>query len=130
MLSSSATKGRRLAERARHARYNADHCPDIIKSDDPTASTSRASTRPGAAAAGLGSSRCGSKPSCRAGDTHAFGCTREDIRRTALGCAERGVEAHGPFNHTTGKGYVAPHKGQYADALSKGRHRCGCSSLR
>ena len=40
--------------------------------------------RAGAGAAGLGSSRCGGKPSCRAGDTHAFGCTREDIRRTAL----------------------------------------------
>ena len=39
----------------------------------------------------------------------------------ALGCAERGVEADGPFDHMMGKDYVAPHKGQYADALSKGR---------
>ena len=30
------------------------------------------------------------------------------------------VEASGPFDHATAKGYVAPHKGQYADALSKG----------
>ena len=26
-----------------------------------------------------------------------------------------------PFDHVTGKYYVAPHKGQYVDALSKGR---------
>ena len=42
------------------------------------------------------------------------------FRRTALGCAERGVEADGPFDHVTGKGCVAPHKRQYTDALSKG----------
>ena len=108
----------------RNGHYNADHCPDIIEPDDPDRLYElRLYTpfRAGAGAAGLGSSRCGGKPSCRAGDTHAFGCTREDIRRTALGCAEHGVEADGPFDHATGKGYVAPHKGQYADALSKGR---------
>ena len=87
--------------------------------------------RAGAGAAGLGSSRCGGKPSCRAGDTHAFGCAHKDIRCTALGCAECGVEADGPFVHTTGKGYVAPRdKGQYADALANGRSRCGCWSRR
>jgi hypothetical protein len=108
----------------RNAHYNAGHCPDIIEPDDPDRLyESRVYTpfRAGAGAAGLGSSRCGGKPSCRAGNTHAFGCTREDIRRTALGCAERGVEADGPFDHATGRGYVAPHPGQYADALANGR---------
>ena len=68
----------------RNAHYNADHCPDIIEPDDPDRLyESRLWTpfRAGAGAAGLGSSRCGGKPSCRAGDTgvtHAFGCTRED----------------------------------------------------
>ena len=39
---------------------------------------------------------------CEAVYVGRFRHAREDIRRTALGCAERGVEADGPFDYATG----------------------------
>ena len=107
----------------KYAHFNKGHCPDIIEPDDPDRlyesrvySCFRAT-----AAKGRGSRAHGGKPSTHEGHTHAFGCTREAVRRTALGCTERGSRTDAPFNHTTGTGYVAPHRGQYDDALSKGR---------
>ena len=107
----------------KHAHFNKGHCPDIIEPDDPDRlyesrvySCFRATS-----AKGLGSTAKGGKPSTNEGHTHAFGCTREDIRRTALGCQERGDAADAPLNHSTGDGYVAPHDGQYKDALAHGR---------
>ena len=107
----------------KHAHFNKGHCPDIIEPDDPDRlyesrvySCFRATS-----AKGLGSNAKGGKPSTNEGHTHAFGCTREDIRRTALGCKERGAQADGPFNHSTGKGWVAAHEGQYADAVANKR---------
>ena len=40
-------------------------------------------------------------------------CTRH---RMILGCAARGAPRDGPFDHTTGKGHVPFHKGDYHDA--------------
>ena len=36
-----------------------------------------------------------------------------------LGCRERGKPSDGPFDHTTGQGWVKGVRGQYADALQK-----------
>jgi hypothetical protein len=107
----------------KHAHFNKGHCPDIIEPDDPDRLyESRVySCFRAASAKGLGSTAKGGKPSTNEGHTHAFGCTREDIRRTALGCQERGDAAGAPFNHSTGDGYVALHDGQYKDALSHQR---------
>ena len=72
----------------------------------------------GAGAKCWGASMDGGKPSTHEGDWLAFGCTREDIRRTALGCEQRGAPGMSPLDHGTGEGYVAAHRGQYHDALS------------
>ena len=41
--------------------------------------------------------------------------------RPCLGCKERGTKGDGPFDHATGKGWVAPHEGKYSHALGQGR---------
>ena len=43
--------------------------------------------------------------------------TEERYRLKILGCRRRGRKRDGPFDHTTGKGYVASVKGDYHDAL-------------
>ena len=43
-----------------------------------------------------------------------------------LGAKERGRQRDGPFNHSTGKGWVKGVKGQYADALKKRAHVVPC----
>ena len=53
------------------------------------------------------------------GHTHAFGNTEETLRRTVMGCHERGRPTDGPFDHATGKGHVPFHKGDYHDALRR-----------
>ena len=45
-----------------------------------------------------------------------FGNTEEGLHRMILGCAARGAPRDGPFDHTTGKGHVPFHKGDYYDA--------------
>jgi hypothetical protein len=50
----------------------------------------------------------------------AFGSTEEFYRVSILGCKQVGHPSMAPFDHTTGKGYVARRGGQYADALRKG----------
>ena len=47
----------------------------------------------------------------------AFGNTEERLHRDILGCRERDRPADPPFDHNTGKGHVAFHKGDYYDAI-------------
>jgi len=47
------------------------------------------------------------------GHLYAFGNTEEGLHRTILGCAARGTPADGPFDHATGRGHVAFHRGDY-----------------
>ena len=51
------------------------------------------------------------------GHVHGFGSTLEDYSKLTFGLKQRGSPRDRPFDHTTGKGYVAPHKGHYHDAL-------------
>ena len=51
------------------------------------------------------------------GHTHAFGNTLEHLVWENLGVRERGRASDPPFDHATGKGWVAPHRGLYDDAL-------------
>ena len=69
--------------------------------------------------AGLGSVQNGGNPAS-VGHIYAFGNTEELLRIKVLGCRRRGRRRQGPFNHSTGKGWVKEVKGDYADALSKG----------
>ena len=43
--------------------------------------------------------------------------TEERLHRDILGCRERDRPADPPFDHNTGKGHVAFHKGDYYDAI-------------
>ena len=47
----------------------------------------------------------------------AFGNTLEHLHRKILGTDARGSPADGPFDHSTGQGYVAERRGDYYDAL-------------
>ena len=58
-------------------------------------------------------------PSTADGHFVAFGGTEEDLVKTVLGLQQRGLPTEPALDRATGVGYVAPHKGDYADALSK-----------
>jgi len=45
-----------------------------------------------------------------------LGSTEEGLHRMILGCRVRGTPREGTFDHTTGKGHVPFHKGDYYDA--------------
>ena len=49
---------------------------------------------------------------------YSFGSTEEALHRTILGLTPRGLMQDPPFDHTTGKGRVAFHRGDYHDARS------------
>ena len=66
--------------------------------------------------AGHGSAKGGGRPAS-VGHLFAFGNTEEFLRVTVLGCAAHGRESDGPFNHATGKGWVAEQRGDYYDAI-------------
>ena len=51
------------------------------------------------------------------GHKFAFGNTEEKMLKMILGVDTRGRPTDRPFDHTTGKGYVAEHRGHYYDAL-------------
>ena len=58
------------------------------------------------------------------GHQYAFGNTEEKYRVLILGCRRRGRRQRDKaFDHNTGKGYVAPVKGQYYDAIHVKRIR-------
>ena len=48
---------------------------------------------------------------------HGFGSTFEEYYKLTYGLKQRGSPRDRPFDHKSGKGYVAPHKGHYHDAL-------------
>ena len=107
-----------------YKQYNADHVSDIVQ--------------PGASAwhtDWLGENKVASplctshSPNARAGRVQnvghlfAFGNTEERLHRDILGCRERDRPADPPFDHNTGKGHVAFHKGDYYDAIyNKNNH--------
>ena len=66
--------------------------------------------------AGHGSSTGGGKPAS-VGHLYAFGNTEEFLRVTILGCAGRGCASDGPFDHSTGTGWVVEQRGDYHDAI-------------
>ena len=49
--------------------------------------------------------------------SYGFGNTEEKARYDNLSCKPRGRRCDGYFNHKTGKGWVAGHRGHYDDAL-------------
>jgi len=51
------------------------------------------------------------------------GNTEEWLHRNILGCGERGLPAAGPLDHSTGKGHVPFHKGDYHDARHAKRNQ-------
>ena len=51
------------------------------------------------------------------GHVHGFGSTFEEYSKLTYGLKQRGSPRDRPFDHKSGKGYVAPHKGHYHDAL-------------
>ena len=63
--------------------------------------------------------RCGGAPSTADGHFVAFGGTEEALVKQVLGLKQRGLPTDEPLVRTSGHGYVAPHAGDYADALSK-----------
>ena len=67
-------------------------------------------------AVGRGSARRGGTPAS-VGHKIAFGNTLERLHRKILGTDARGSPADGPFDHSTGQGYVAERHGDYYDAL-------------
>ena len=71
-------------------------------------------------ALGHGSSRCGGAASTTDGHFLAFGNTEEALRALVYGQVTHGAPADGPFDRTTGCGWVRAEDGQYADALRKG----------
>ena len=52
------------------------------------------------------------------GGAYAFGNTEEALKYRVLGTRARGHAAAGKFNHADGSGYVAPHAGDYRDAIN------------
>ena len=52
-----------------------------------------------------------------------FGNTEEEERVRILGCKKRGLPTDKPMDHATGRGWVAPRKGHYYDALVVKRSR-------
>ena len=51
------------------------------------------------------------------GHEYGFGNTEERLKHRVLGTRQRGVPHDGPYNHTTGGGYVKAHNGDYVDAI-------------
>ena len=52
------------------------------------------------------------------GGAYAFGNTEEALKHRVLGTRARGHAAAGKFNHADGSGRVAPHAGDYRDAIN------------
>ena len=88
-------------------------CLDEVKVPSPLVASYRA---------GRGSHDYGGAPAT-VGDKYAFGSTEESYRVMILGCKERGRKQDGPFDHTTGKGWVKGVRGHYYDALYVKRSR-------
>ena len=72
--------------------------------------------------AGKGSEALGGQPKSM-GHKIGFGSTEEEERVRILGCKKRGLPTDKPMDHATGRGWVAPRKGHYYDALVVKRSR-------
>ena len=106
----------------RWAWANDGHIPDIVRCSAPPYIWEWKCCSPliTSAALGNGSSKCGGAPSTVDGDRFAFGCTEEAMRRKVYGLRQRGKPGERAFDRRSGQGHVAPHDGDYADALRKG----------
>ena len=103
--------------------FNKGHIPDIIEVDavDSLIETKCWSPIKATQSLGRGSRGKGGAYSENEGSHVGFGGTAEHARHLTFGCKQRGRPGQPQFNHTTGAGYVAEHKGHYHDALSKHR---------
>jgi glycerol-3-phosphate dehydrogenase (NAD+) len=70
--------------------------------------------------AGVGTAQAGGVPAT-AGHLYAFGSTQEHYELDVLGAPERGRQRDGPFDHTTGRGWVKAKVGGYDDAINNKR---------
>ena len=98
--------------------HNAGHVPDIIEGNTQYEFKGYSPYLP-TPALGHGSQRCGGAPSTADGHFIAFGNTEEALVKRVLGLRQRGEAGQRPYDRTAGVGYVAAHRGDYADALSK-----------
>ena len=69
--------------------------------------------------AGKGSKENGGN-AASVGHRYGFGNTEEKYRVKVFGCKERGRPRDGPFDHSTGKGWVKHVEGDYPDRHAKG----------
>jgi len=68
--------------------------------------------------AGHGSAKGGGAPAATVGHLYALGSTEERLRVQVRGCRARGQARDPPFDHKTGRGRVAAHRGSnYFDAI-------------
>ena len=104
--------------------FNKGHVPDIVEIDaiDTLYETKCWTACKEKQAMGHGSTKKGGAYSENEGSHIAFGGTAEHARHLTLGCKQRGRADQRPFDHATGTGYVAQHRGHYHDALSHHRH--------
>ena len=106
-----------------YKQYNKGHVPDLVQpgatawGTDWIGETKVASPFTATRHAGHGSRAGGGTPQ-DVGHAFAAGNTEERLHRAILGCRPRGRPQDGPFDHNTGRGHVAHHPGDYADALS------------
>ena len=103
----------------KYKQWNEGHVPDILHlrlEVDELLEVKCVSPLTKHHAVGRGSARHGGAPAS-VGHKIAFGNTLEHLHRKILGTDARGSPADGPFDHRTGKGYVAERRGDYYDAL-------------
>jgi hypothetical protein len=108
---------------AKTAAQNAGHAVDLAElgGDDATGGDCNyelkvVSPTIASYSAGNGSAANGGAPAS-VGHLYAFGSTEEKYHRLILGCAESGRQLDGAFDHATGRGWVAEHRGHYYDAI-------------
>jgi hypothetical protein len=110
----------------RYSMYNDGYIPDIIAtSASPSGSHVLYEVKcytpfPGTRRLGRGSQANGGAASTVEGYHLAFGNTEERLLWQILGTQQRGQSHQPPLDHATGYGYVATHRGHYADGLAKG----------
>ena len=106
-----------------YKQYNKGHVPDLVQpgatawGTDWIGETKVASPFTATHHAGHGSRAGGGTPQ-DVGHAFSAGNTEERLHKAILGCRQRGRPQDGPFDHNTGRGHVAHHPGDYADAQS------------
>ena len=111
------------------AQFNADHVPDLVEvgGDGETGRDALWEIKAPTATkaeykAGQGKKESGGTFTTN-GHLYAFGNTDEQYSKKVFGLKGTGKAGDTPFGHTTGQGWVAPHKGHYHDAIHVRRNR-------